>query len=156
VTPARRNADVGAARGDVGAARADVGAADVLGLVLMFPVMLGLAVLVLFLGRQVDTRSQLQAASDAAAQSAALQRGPTAGLAAAKQTVAAMLGDSDACAGDANVVIDGGQWAPGSAITVTITCTVRRSDLALIAPPTRRVSATGSALVDPNRAPVLP
>ena len=45
-----------------------------LGLVVIFPAMLGLALLVLFLGRQVDTRSQVQAAADAAAQAAALQR----------------------------------------------------------------------------------
>jgi hypothetical protein len=61
----------------------DLGGADALGLVLMFPVMLGLAVLILFLGRQVDTRSQIQAAADAAAQSAVLQRGPDAARGAA-------------------------------------------------------------------------
>jgi hypothetical protein len=135
---------------------ADRGAAEALGLVLFFPVILGLAVLVLFLGRQVDTRSQVQAAADAAVQSAALQRNPGAGLAAASRVAALMLTDATACAGGAHVTIDASAWAPGGRVTVTVACTPEREDLAAIRPPARTLTASSAALIDPNRAPALP
>lgn len=134
----------------------DRGAAEALGLVLIFPVMLGLAMLVLFLGRQVDTRSQIQAAADAAAQSAARQRDRGVALGAASRAAALLLVDEAACAGGPDVAIDAAAWAPGGAVTVTIACTPRTDDLALIHPPSRTLRASSIALIDPNRAPGLP
>lgn len=137
-------------------AHPDRGAAEALGLVLIFPVMLGLAALVLFLGRQVDTRSQVQAAADAAAQSAALQRSPDAALGAASRAATLMLTDATACAGGAHVAIDAGTWVRGGRVTVTVACSPATADLALIRPPTRTLTASSVALIDPNRAPGLP
>jgi Flp pilus assembly protein TadG len=134
----------------------DRGSGDALGLVLMFPVMLGLAVLILFLGRQVDTRSQVQAAADAAAQSAVLQREPGAALAAASRTAAAMLTDATACAGGARVAISADAWQAGGRVTVTVACTPAVDDLALIRPPARTFTASSIALIDLHRAPWLP
>ena len=52
----------------------DRGAADALGLVLIAPVMVGLAILVVSLGRGVDSQAQARSAAEAAAQAAVLER----------------------------------------------------------------------------------
>lgn len=137
-------------------AQRDRGAADALGLVVIFPAMLGLALLVLFLGRQVDTRSQVQSAADAAAQAAALQRDVAAARDAAGRTATAMLTDASACPGGPDVSIDAAAWAPGGRITVTVACSPSRQGFAAIAAPARTFSATSTARIDPNRAPELP
>ena len=134
----------------------DRGAADALGLVVIFPAMLGLALLVLFLGRQVDTRSQVQAAADAAAQAAALQRSEDAAVQAAARAAAAVLTDARSCPGGPEVGIDAGSWAAGLRITVTVSCSPSRSGFSPIAPPARTVSASATASIDPQRAPGLP
>jgi Flp pilus assembly protein TadG len=134
----------------------DRGAAEALGLVLIFPVMVGLVLLVQFLGRQVDTRSQIQAAADAAAQSAALERDVDRALDVASRAARLLLTDEDACAAGPAVTIDAGAWHAGGTITVIVACTPRRDDLALLAPPPRTLRASSMALIDPNRAPGLP
>jgi len=77
----------------------DRGEANALGLVLIAPVAIALAVLVLWTGRKVDTDAQVQAASSAAAESAAQQRNASSAVAAARATAAAMLVDVVACSG---------------------------------------------------------
>ena len=75
----------------------DRGAAEALGLVLVAPVAIGLALLVVFLSRQVDSRAQVRTAAESAAQAAAQERSPAAAVAAARQVVDAMLTDPDTC-----------------------------------------------------------
>ena len=77
--------------------RRDRGAADALALVLIAPAVIGLAVLVVMLGRSVDSRAQAQSAAEAAAQAAALERSPAAADAAARRVAEAMLVDHDSC-----------------------------------------------------------
>jgi Flp pilus assembly protein TadG len=134
----------------------DRGAADALGLVVIFPAMLGLALLVLFLGRQVDTRSQVQAAADAAAEAAALQRSESAAVEAAARAATAILTDARACPGGPQVAIDAGAWSAGRRITVTVACSPSRAGFAALTPPARTFSASATASIDPNRAPGLP
>ncbi|MFT3851482.1 MAG: hypothetical protein QM733_01870 [Ilumatobacteraceae bacterium] len=134
----------------------DRGAADALGLVVIFPAMLGLALLVLFLGRQTDTRSQVQAAADAAAQAAALSRTEGAAVGAASRAASAILTDARACPGGPSVAIDAASWAPGGRVTVTIACSPSRAGFEPLTPPARTFSATATAQIDPNRAPGLP
>lgn len=134
----------------------DRGGAEVLGLVLIFPVMLALAALVLWLGRQVDTNAQVQSASSAAALAAAHQRTPGEAVAAAQRTADAMLTDATACAGGAKVAIDAREWAPGGSVSVTVTCSPRTDDLAVSALPHRTFTSTSKASIDPNRAAALP
>lgn len=130
------------------------GSADVLGLVLIFPAILALAILVLWLGRQVEATSEVQTASEAAAQAAARQRSPAEGVAAARRTADLMLANSNACAGAATVTLDAAMWAPGGRVTVTVRCSPRRDDLALAGPPARQVVATATATIDPYRAAI--
>lgn len=69
----------------------DRGAADAVGLVIMVVPMLAFAVLVFYVGRNVDARAQLRAATESAAQAAALERTPSEADAAARGAFASMV-----------------------------------------------------------------
>lgn len=75
----------------------DRGAADALGLVLIAPAVLGLALLVVALGRGVDATAQVRSAAESAAQAAALERSPEAAGSAAQRAADAMLAASPNC-----------------------------------------------------------
>jgi Flp pilus assembly protein TadG len=134
----------------------DRGSADVLGLVLIFPAALGLAMLVLWLGRQVDTSAQVQAASDAAAQAAARQRDAGLAAAAASTIVTTMLSDVEACSTGPAVTIDTSQWRSGGTVTVTVSCIPETNDLRLGGATTREITGTSTATLDSYRAGALP
>lgn len=72
--------------------RRDGGAADAVGLVIMVVPMLAFALLVFYVGRNVDAQAQLRSATEAAAQAAALERNPSDADAAARGAFAAMVG----------------------------------------------------------------
>ena len=130
----------------------DRGSSDILGLVVVFPAILALAILVLWLGRQVESKAEVQVASEAAAQAAARQRSVGEATAAAEQTASLMLSKSNACAGTARVQINAGDWRPGGNVVVTVTCSPRHDDLALAGPAARTFTATATATIDPYRA----
>ena len=134
----------------------DRGEANALGLVLIAPAAVALAVLILWIGRQVDTDAQMQAASSAAAHAAALQRTPVAAATAARSTAAAMLNDAKACSGGPVVTIDTTAFHPGGTITVVVTCSPEHTDLALVSPPAATFTATATASIDTYRAAGLP
>ncbi|MGZ4738972.1 MAG: TadE/TadG family type IV pilus assembly protein [Ilumatobacteraceae bacterium] len=134
----------------------DRGEANALGLVLIAPAAVALAVLILWIGRQVDTDAQMQAASSAAAHAAALQRTPGAAVAAARSTAMAMLNDAKACSGGPLVTIDTTAFHPGGTITVVVTCAPEHADLALVSPPPATFTATATAAIDTYRAVGLP
>jgi Flp pilus assembly protein TadG len=140
----------------MGAAVTDRGESNVLGLVLIAPAALVVALLVLWVGRVTDTEAQVQAASAAAAQAAARQRSPMAAEVSARATAAAMLTDSAACGGGAQVSVDSSRWRPGGQVVVTVSCVPDRTDLAALAPDARELTGTASATIDPYRATALP
>ncbi len=130
----------------------DLGSADALGLALLAPAAIGLALVIVFLGRGVDSRATVQSAAEAAAQAAARERSPAAAVVAAERVGAAMLVDRSSCASP-TVLVDTSTFAPGGRVAVTISCTVSTDDLALIDPPTGgATTATAFALIDPLRA----
>jgi Flp pilus assembly protein TadG len=134
----------------------DRGAAEALGLVLIAPVAIGLAVLVVFLSRQVDARAQVRTAAESAAQAAAQERSPAAAEIAARQVVDAMLTDPDTCASP-NVDVEPREFRPGGLVTVTVSCDVSARGIELLAPsdpesPSRRLWATATATIDLFRA----
>jgi hypothetical protein len=135
---------------------ADRGEANVLGLVLIAPAAVALGVLILWIGRQVDTEAQVHAASAAAAQAAARERTPAAGTTAAQRAASAMLVDATACAGGARIAVDASSWAPGGSVTVTVTCTPRTDDLALGGASPRTFTASSTATIDRYRSDGLP
>ena len=135
-----------------GALRGDHGSSDALGLALLAPAAIGLAVVILFLGRGVDSRATVQNAAESAAQAAAQERSIGAARAAAEAIGAAMLVDRTSCSSPAvqMIPID---FRPGGRLAVTVSCTVSTSGLELIRPPTPgATTATAYATIDPHRA----
>ncbi len=130
---------------------ADAGSSDALGLALLAPAAIGLAIVIMFLGRGVDGRATAQMAAEAAAQAAAQERTPAAAVQAARQVGARVLVDHDSCASPA-VTVDTGAFGPGGQVGVTVTCGLSTRGLDLIAAPGgRRSTATAFAAIDPFR-----
>ena len=134
----------------------DRGDANALGLVLIAPAAIALAILILWIGRKVDTDAQVQAASSTAAQAAARQRDPASAIAVAQSTAAAMLADVTACSDGPAVSIDASDFRAGGQITVVVSCSPRRSDLALSGAAAATFTATSTASVDTYRSVGLP
>lgn len=118
----------------------DRGASDALGLVLVAPVVLMIALLVVALGRGVDARAQVRSAAESAAQAAALERNPAAASDAARRSVAASLGDSANCNAP-NVETEFPPVPPPVAavqvgiVRVTVTCEVTDRGVELVSEP---------------------
>jgi hypothetical protein len=134
----------------------DRGEANALGLVLIAPVAIALAIVVLWTGRKVDADAQVQAASSAAAQAAAHQRDVRSAVAAAQDTADAMLVDVTACPGGPTVSITSANFRPGGDVTVVVACSPARSDLALSGARAATFTASSTASIDVYRSAGLP
>jgi Flp pilus assembly protein TadG len=131
--------------------RNDRGSSDALGMALIFPAALGLAIAVLVLSRGVDSRATTQSAAEAAVQAAALQRSPAAADQAMARVTNAMLIDGRTCASPS--VSRGGTFAAGETISVTISCSTSLGGLELAGASARpQQTYTAFAVVDPFRA----
>ena len=129
----------------------DRGASDALALALIAPAAIGLALVLLFVSRGVDSRATAQSAAEAAAQAAAQEGSPAAAIAAAREVGAAMLVDSTTCSSPL-VAVDVGRFEPGGVVAVTISCTTSGAGLAPIDPPgLAPARATAFAYIDPLR-----
>lgn len=132
--------------------RDDDGSSDALGLALLTPAAIGLAVVILFLGRGVDSRATVQSAAESAAQAAAQERSTAAAVAAAEAVGRAMLVDPTSCASP-RLSVDVTDFRPGGQVAVTVSCTVSTDGLELIDPPSGGTNtATAFAAIDPLRA----
>lgn len=130
----------------------DQGSSDALGLALIAPAAIGLAVVIVFLGRGVDSRATIQSAAESAAQAAAQERTVIGARHAAEQVGVAMLVDPASCAAP-SVIVDTSDFRPGGQVAVTVSCTVSTDGLELINPPrTGPRSVTAYATIDPLRA----
>ena len=133
--------------------RGERGASDVVGLALLAPAALGLALVLLFLSRQVDGRATAQSAAEAAAQAAAQERTPSDAVRAARTVGAAMLVDESTCASP-TVLVDVSRFLDPIAgvVAVEVRCTTSTAGLEPIgAPEGRTHGATAWATVDPFR-----
>jgi hypothetical protein len=109
-------------------------------------------VVILFLGRGIDSRATVQSAAESAAQAAAQERTPGAAIAAAEDVGQAMLVDPTTCASPA-VSVDVTDFRPGGRVAVTVSCRVSTAGLELIDPPAPdATTATAFAAIDPLRA----
>jgi hypothetical protein len=130
----------------------DSGSSDALGLALLTPAAIGLAVVIVFLGRGVDSRATVHSAAESAAQAAAQERSGPAAIAAAEEIGRAMLVDPTSCASP-SVSVDLSDFRPGGQVAVTVSCTVSADGLELIDPPSiGAITATAFARIDPLRA----
>lgn len=133
----------------LGRGRGDRGAADALGLALIAPAALGLALVILLLGRGVDARATTQNAAEAAAQAAARTRSLPAAIAAADRIGGRMLVDADTCAAPSvTTSVDGGAFVPGAIVRVTVSCTAANRGLELTGGSDSTASATAFAVID--------
>jgi Tfp pilus assembly protein PilV len=132
-------------------ARRDRGAADALALVLIAPAVIGLAVLIVMLGRSVDSRAQAQSAAEAAAQAAALERSPAAADAAARRLVDAMLVDHDSCSAP-SVLVDTTRFGPGGDVRVSVECHSSARGIELVQRTAKSFVAVAVAHIDEFRA----
>ena len=139
----------------------DRGAADALGLVLIAPAVLGLAILAIALSRSVDARAQVRSAAEAAAQAAALERNAVDAEAAAVRVAQAMLVDQDACAG-LDVVVryptapDPSAGTSFGFVEVDLRCTVGNRGIEVVQDGSRDERVTAVASVDFFRAREVP
>ena len=131
--------------------RGDNGAADALGMAMIAPAMIGLALVVVFLGRSVDGRATVHGAAESAAQAAARERSPAAAVEAARRVGRTMLVDSASC-GSPRFDVDVSGFAPGGVVAVTVSCTSSTAGVELVARDGHTSSATAYAVVDRFRA----
>ena len=128
----------------------DEGSSDALGMALIAPAALALAIAVLFISRGVDSRATAQSAAEAAAQAAAQQRNRGDAQVAAQRVGAAMLTDPSTCASP-SVRLDG-SFAPGETISVTVSCSTSTAGIELVpSAPTSPQEYTAFAVIDPFR-----
>ena len=127
--------------------RGESGSADALGMALIAPAMVGLALVIMFLGRGVDGRATVHGAAESAAQAAARERSPAAALRAARRVGSAMLVDEQSCASPL-FDVDVSGFAPGGIVAVTVSCTSSTAGLELVAGTGHTYSATAHATID--------
>lgn len=129
------------------------GASDALGLALIAPAAIGLALVILFLSRQVDSRATAQSAAEAAAQAAAQERSPAAAVAAARSVTDAMLIDDTTCS-NPTVRVDVSAFAAPVEpfVSVEVSCSTSRAGLEPIgAPAPAAQTYVAFATIDPLR-----
>lgn len=131
--------------------RVDAGSSDALGLALLAPAAIGLALVILLLGRGVDGRATVRIAAESGAQAAAQERTAVAAVAAGRDAALAMLVDPLTCA-TPRVDVDVSGFRPGGVVTVVVSCTVSTTGLGLIEPTGETFSAEAHATIDPLRA----
>ena len=132
--------------------RADNGSSDALGMALIAPAAIGLALVILFLGRGIDSRATVQIAAETGAQAAAQERTAAEADHAARTAALSMLVDDLTCR-QPSVVVDVSRFGPGGEVTVTASCSVSTAGLELINPPPgAATTATAFATIDPLRA----
>jgi len=130
----------------------DAGAADALGLALIAPAAIGIALAILFISRGVDTRATTQNAAEAAAQAAARERSFSAAAVAADRVGAAMLTDETTCASPSVSVGVGPEgFVPGGVVSATVSCTTSVVGLEIIGASDTEASATAYAVIDAFR-----
>lgn len=135
----------------------DRGAADALGLVLIAPAVIGLAILVVALGRGVDARAQVRSAAEAGAQAAALERDAGSAAVAADRVARAMLVDTDTCT-DPRVTVTYprpggvGRGLSVGLVEVTIECQLSNRGIEVVQSGSRQEAVTAVASIDLFRA----
>ncbi len=131
----------------------DEGSSDALGMALIAPAAIALALAVLFISRGVDTRATAQTAAEAAAQAAAQERNLGAAQGAAQQVGDAMLVDIATCVNPTVVTATESGFVAGGTVVVTVTCNRRVDDLAVIgATGDNAATYTAYAVIDTFRA----
>lgn len=133
--------------------RSEEGSSDALGMALIAPAAIALAIAVLFVSRGVDTRATAQTAAEAAAQAAAQERSLGAAIVAAQTVGDAMLVDASTCENPSVSTDAEPGFVAGGTVVVTVTCNRDVDDLGVIGPTgDNTASFTAFAIIDTLRA----
>ena len=121
-------------------------------LVLVTPVLVGLLLFVVGLGRLAGANGEVQAASRDAARAAANARSPRAAQEAGTNAATATLRDRGVECRTLSVAIDAGAFRADGFVSATVACTVDLSELTTIGfPVSKTLTATFTAPVDRYR-----
>ena len=125
-------------------------------LVLVTPFLFLLLLFAVAAGRLVQGKLDVDSAAQQAARAASLARTPQAASAQAQQVAQAALAGQSVSCDPAVITPDLGDFVPGGEVTVTVTCTVRLSDLSLLhIPGSETITATFTSPVDTYRGDVI-
>ncbi|WP_239340905.1 TadE/TadG family type IV pilus assembly protein [Frankia sp. CiP3] len=118
-------------------------------LTLLAPVAILLLLLIVAVGRQIQTRMQVDDAAQAAARAATTARNPAQAQTAARAVVAAGLPGGTPSCRTVIVTVDTSDFRPGGSVRATVACTVDLADLTgLRLPAVRTVESTFTAVID--------
>lgn len=130
-----------AQRGDSGSSTAE--------LAILAPLLMALLLFVVFCGRLVTAQLDVDAAAHGAARASSIARSVPAATADAQRTARETLAARGVTCGQPSVRVNTRGLRPSGVVTVTVSCRVPLSDLALIAVPgTRVVTSTSSSPID--------
>jgi Flp pilus assembly protein TadG len=118
-------------------------------LAILAPLLVGLLLFVVLCGRLVTAQLDVDAAAHGAARAASIARSVPAATADAQRTALEILAARGVTCSQPDVQVSTGGLRPGGVVTVTVTCRVPLSDLALISVPgSRVVTATSNSPID--------
>ena len=125
-------------------------------LVLVTPLLILFLLFAVAAGRLVQGKLDVDSAAQQAARAASLARTPQAASAQAQQVAQAALAGQSVSCDPAVITPDLGDFVPGGEVTVTVTCTVRLSDLSLLhIPGSETITSTFTSPVDTYRGESL-
>ena len=125
-------------------------------LVLVTPLLILFLLFAVAAGRLVQGKLDVDSAAQQAARAASEARTPQAAGAQAQQVAQAALAGQPVSCDPAVITPDLGDFVPGGEVTVTVTCTVRLSDLSLLhIPGSETITATFTSPVDTYRGDVI-
>jgi Flp pilus assembly protein TadG len=125
-------------------------------LVLVTPLLILLLLLAVAAGRLVQGKLDVDSAAQQAARAASEARTPQAASAQATQVAQAALAGQSVSCDPAVITADTGDFVPGGEVTVTVTCTVRLSDLSLLhVPGSETITSTFTSPIDTYRGESL-
>jgi len=115
-----------------------------------------LVVVAVVLHRGVDARIRVNDVAHQAARAATLEREPAAAAAAARHTAEAALADAGLACAPLTVVTDVGTFAPGSSVTVRVSCRADLGEAAIPGLGWRTITASAVEVVDTWRGDYTP
>jgi Flp pilus assembly protein TadG len=122
-------------------------------LVIVAPLLLLVALLMIFFGRIESAQGDVEAAARAGAEAAVVQGNAAAAQSSAAAAVAATLASDHVACPSPAVSTDVTNFVSGGSVTVTVTCVAQLSDVTAPGlPGTKTFSATATAPIDPYTA----
>lgn len=116
------------------------------------PALLVLMLLVVYAGRASAADADLRTAASAAARAASMAATPAAATATAEQVAVDNLHTAGIDCTQQSTTVDTSRFAAGGSVTVTVTCVVSNTDIAMLAVPgTRTSTATSTHPIDTYR-----